>query len=90
MAATSLTEPADLTVRRRWAVLAICALSMLVVGLDTTIVNVGLPAIGHARASRPGWLVVTACGLFLLVVARAARQPALSRPASARAVRSRV
>lgn len=46
MAATSLTVRADLTVRRRWAVLAICALSMLLVGLDTTIVNVGLPAIG--------------------------------------------
>ncbi|MEV7614480.1 MFS transporter [Streptomyces sp. NPDC089799] len=27
--------------------LAVCALSMFLVGLDTTIVNVGLPAIGH-------------------------------------------
>ncbi|MFB7476193.1 MFS transporter, partial [Kitasatospora sp. NPDC056184] len=27
---------------------------------------------GLTAASRPGWLVVTACGLFLLVVARAA------------------
>ncbi|MFC0032035.1 MFS transporter [Micromonospora chaiyaphumensis] len=47
MATTSLTVRPDLTVRRRWAVLAICALSMLLVGLDTTIVNVGLPAVGH-------------------------------------------
>ncbi|MEU9104464.1 MFS transporter [Streptomyces xanthophaeus] len=30
----------------RWAVLAICCLSLFVVGLDTTVVNVGLPAIG--------------------------------------------
>ncbi|WP_328809087.1 MFS transporter [Nonomuraea montanisoli] len=32
--------------RRRWTVLAVCCLSMFLVGLDTTIVNVGLPAIG--------------------------------------------
>ncbi|HEX2315215.1 MAG TPA: MFS transporter [Thermomonospora sp.] len=31
---------------RRWAVLAICCLSLFLVGLDTTIVNVGLPSIG--------------------------------------------
>jgi MFS family permease len=32
---------------------------------------------GHlARASRPGWLVVTACGLILFIVARAARPAA--------------
>ncbi|MEU9378870.1 MFS transporter [Streptomyces sp. NPDC048255] len=30
----------------RWTVLAICCLSLFVVGLDTTVVNVGLPAIG--------------------------------------------
>ena len=36
-----------LSARRRWTVLAICALSMFLVGLDTTIVNVGLPAIGR-------------------------------------------
>lgn len=33
--------------RSRWTVLAVCALSMFLVGLDTTIVNVGLPAIGR-------------------------------------------
>ncbi|MFF8595180.1 MFS transporter [Streptomyces sp. NPDC015220] len=42
---TARAVPA-LSARRRWAVLAICALSMFLVGLDTTIVNVGLPAIG--------------------------------------------
>jgi EmrB/QacA subfamily drug resistance transporter len=31
---------------RRWTVLAVCCLSLFLVGLDTTIVNVGLPAIG--------------------------------------------
>ncbi|GIH60395.1 MFS transporter [Microbispora siamensis] len=34
------------TSRRRWTVLAICCLSLFLVGLDTTIVNVGLPSIG--------------------------------------------
>jgi len=37
------TEPAG---PRRWTVLAICCLSLFLVGLDTTIVNVGLPSIG--------------------------------------------
>jgi EmrB/QacA subfamily drug resistance transporter len=32
---------------RRWTVLAICCLSLFVVGLDTTIVNLALPAIGR-------------------------------------------
>jgi EmrB/QacA subfamily drug resistance transporter len=36
-----------LDTRRRWTVLAVCALSMFLVGLDTTIVNVGLPAVGR-------------------------------------------
>ncbi|MBP0448420.1 MFS transporter [Kitasatospora sp. RG8] len=39
-------QPA-LSARRRWTVLAVCALSMFLVGLDTTIVNVGLPEIGR-------------------------------------------
>ena len=37
------TEPAA---PRRWTVLAICCLSLFLVGLDTTVVNVGLPSIG--------------------------------------------
>ncbi|MBL1086957.1 MFS transporter [Streptomyces actinomycinicus] len=40
-------QPPVLSRRRRWTVLAVCCLSMFLVGLDTTIVNVGLPAIGH-------------------------------------------
>ncbi|MFJ9815804.1 MFS transporter [Streptomyces sp. NPDC101151] len=47
MSTTSLAAPAVLSARRRWTVLAVCALSMFLVGLDTTIVNVGLPVIGH-------------------------------------------
>ncbi|WP_067479004.1 MFS transporter [Actinomadura hibisca] len=41
-----LPPPPALSKRRRWTVLAVCCLSMFLVGLDTTIVNVGLPAIG--------------------------------------------
>lgn len=51
-ATTHPIQPLDpiqpvLSARRRWTVLAVCCLSMFLVGLDTTIVNVGLPAIGH-------------------------------------------
>ena len=35
------------TLRRRYLVLAICCLSLFIVGMDTTIVNVALPAIGR-------------------------------------------
>lgn len=43
--ATGLTDYAR-SPGRRWGVLAICAVSIFVVGLDTTIVNVALPSIG--------------------------------------------
>jgi EmrB/QacA subfamily drug resistance transporter len=43
----SLAVQPALSARRRWTVLAVCALSLFLVGLDTTIVNVGLPAIGR-------------------------------------------
>ncbi|MFI5530326.1 MFS transporter [Kitasatospora sp. NPDC051853] len=47
-AATSSAPPPppELDARRRWTVLAVCCLSLFLVGLDTTIVNIGLPAIG--------------------------------------------
>jgi EmrB/QacA subfamily drug resistance transporter len=38
---------ADLSHRRRLLVLAICCMSLFIVGLDATIVNVALPSIGH-------------------------------------------
>ncbi|MEU3862782.1 MFS transporter [Streptomyces sp. NPDC028722] len=49
MTATTLApnRPLPLSSRGRWTVLAVCCLSMFLVGLDTTIVNVGLPAIGR-------------------------------------------
>jgi len=45
---------------RRWLVLGICCLSLLIVGLDTTIVNVALPAIHnslHASVSGLQWTI---------------------------------
>ncbi len=54
------TAPALLTTRRRWTVLAVCAAAMFLVGLDTTIVNVALPDIGHglgADARGLAWVV---------------------------------
>lgn len=58
----------ELSPRRRMAVLAICCLSLLIVGLDSTIVNVALPAIQHdLRASVSGlqWTI----DAYTLVVA---------------------
>ncbi|WP_405007018.1 MFS transporter [Kitasatospora purpeofusca] len=46
-ATAAAPAPPPLSARRRWTVLTVCALSLFLVGLDTTIVNVGLPAIGH-------------------------------------------
>ncbi len=37
----------ELSSRRRMLVLAICCMSLFIVGLDATIVNVALPSIGH-------------------------------------------
>ncbi|MFI8081371.1 MFS transporter [Kitasatospora sp. NPDC086009] len=50
MTTTILADRPALSTRRRWTVLAVCALSMFLVGLDTTIVNVGLPQIGRGLA----------------------------------------
>ncbi|HEY0188384.1 MAG TPA: DHA2 family efflux MFS transporter permease subunit [Cellulomonas sp.] len=61
--ARTSTAPAGaepLTRRRRWTILAVCALSMFLVGLDTTIVNVALPSIGaglHADTRALEWVV---------------------------------
>jgi EmrB/QacA subfamily drug resistance transporter len=58
---------------RRWLVLAICCMSVFVVGIDVTIVNVALPAIRadfHASVSGLQWTIdaytlVIACLLLL-------------------------
>src|SRR5258705_1843489 len=50
----------ELTRRRRLLVLAICCMSLLIVGLDNTIVNVALPAIQrdlHASVSGLQWTI---------------------------------
>src|SRR5262245_9042282 len=50
----------EMTHQRRMLVLAICCMSLLIVGLDTTIVNVALPAIQrelHASVSGLQWTV---------------------------------
>src|ERR1019366_4332833 len=61
-------EP-SLTRRRRLLVLGICSMSLLIVGLDTTIVNVALPAIHrsfHASLSGLQWTI----DAYTLVMAR--------------------
>jgi EmrB/QacA subfamily drug resistance transporter len=40
-------SPNEFSYRRRMLVLAICCMSLFIVGLDVTIVNVALPSIGH-------------------------------------------
>ena len=53
--------PDGLGRRRRLLVLAVCSLSLLIVGLDTTIVNVALPAITAYFKLQLGdvqWLVI--------------------------------
>jgi EmrB/QacA subfamily drug resistance transporter len=58
----------ELSHRRRLLVLAICCLSLVIVGMDNTIVNIALPAIGkdfHATLSDLQWTV----DAYLLVLA---------------------
>jgi len=53
-------EQADLSRRRRVLVLAICCMSLFIVGIDVTIVNVALPSIQrelHAPVSGLQWVV---------------------------------
>jgi EmrB/QacA subfamily drug resistance transporter len=52
--------PSDLSRRRRMLVLAICCMSLFIVGIDATIVNVALPSIQrdlHAPVSGLQWTV---------------------------------
>jgi EmrB/QacA subfamily drug resistance transporter len=59
-AGTGDTRPDQVSPRRRWLVLAICCLSLFIVGLDSTIVNVALPSIQrdlHAPVSGLQWTV---------------------------------
>jgi EmrB/QacA subfamily drug resistance transporter len=50
----------ELSPRRRGLILAICCMSLLIVGLDSTIVNVALPSLGrdlHAPVSGLQWTI---------------------------------
>lgn len=50
----------ELSWRRRYGILLICSMSLLIVGLDVTIVNVALPSIGrnfHSPLSGLQWIV---------------------------------
>ncbi|MFC9434661.1 MFS transporter [Nocardia sp. NPDC057030] len=55
-----ITTVPELTARRKTLVLATCCLSLLIVSMDSTIVNVAIPAIQtdlHAPLSRLQWIV---------------------------------
>jgi EmrB/QacA subfamily drug resistance transporter len=55
-----MVEQAELSRQRRMLVLAICCMSLFIVGIDATIVNVALPSIGHdlhARVDGLQWTV---------------------------------
>ena len=60
-AAAGLGRGSELPRERRRLILAICCMSLLIVGLDVTIVNVALPvdrrAISHATVSGLQWTV---------------------------------
>jgi EmrB/QacA subfamily drug resistance transporter len=56
----TVPPPTELSRRRRMGVLLICSMSLLIVGLDVTIVNVALPSIGRdfgASVSGLQWTV---------------------------------
>jgi EmrB/QacA subfamily drug resistance transporter len=60
MTATNWPSPGQLTPHRRHLILAICCLSLLIVGIDSTIVNVALPSIQrglHASVSGLQWTI---------------------------------
>ena len=68
MAASQPVPPGQPSPRRRMLILAICCMSLLIVSLDITIVNVALPAIGHdlhAPVSGLQWTIAA----YTLVVA---------------------
>ncbi|MDQ1370756.1 MAG: hypothetical protein QOF20_3109, partial [Acidimicrobiaceae bacterium] len=56
----TITSDRDLMHRRRWATLGVLCLSLMVIGLDNTILNVALPTLGrqlHASTSSLQWIV---------------------------------
>jgi EmrB/QacA subfamily drug resistance transporter len=61
-------QPSELSRRQRLVVLVICSMSLLIVGLDTTIVNVALPAIHRSFPSQLSGLQWT-IDAYTLVIA---------------------
>jgi|SRR5581483_5965537 len=61
MSQTATTgETFEVSPRRRYAILAICCLSLFIISLDNTIVNVALPSLGrslHSNTSGLQWVV---------------------------------
>ena len=75
---------------RRWLILAICCLSLLMVGMDVTIVNVALPAIRQdlgASVSGLQWVIdayTVVLASLLILSGGAPSRPGWSCSASAR------
>src|SRR5260221_14378477 len=74
------TSVEGLTTRRKTVVLATCCLSLLIVSMDATIVNVAIPTVRadlHASLSRLQWIIdiytLTLASLLLLAGAAADR-----------------
>jgi EmrB/QacA subfamily drug resistance transporter len=70
--ATEVPVPDDVVYRRRWWTLAILSLSLLIIGLDNTVLNVAIPTLQEhfsASASELQWMVdsyiVVYAGLLL-------------------------
>src|SRR5580704_9234529 len=59
MVRSKLKNP-DVLYQRRWIILAVICMSLMVIGLDNTILNVALPTLGHqlhATTSSLQWIV---------------------------------
>jgi EmrB/QacA subfamily drug resistance transporter len=57
---TAIATPREQAANRRWLILGICCMSLLLIGLDATIVNVALPSIHrslHASLAGLQWVV---------------------------------
>ncbi|WP_210769088.1 MFS transporter [Ruania alkalisoli] len=60
MSETMVDQASELNARQRWTVMVVCALALFLVGLDTTIVTIGLPQIAAGVSADPGrmaWVV---------------------------------
>ncbi|MEY9871672.1 EmrB/QacA subfamily drug resistance transporter [Streptacidiphilus sp. MAP12-33] len=66
---TTLNPPAESSDRRAGLVLAVCCLSLLITALDTTAVNVALPAVGRDLRASVSGLQWTVDGYTLAIAA---------------------